>query len=139
MAGGGGGGRTAGGRKKANIQIVPLIDVIFFLLATFIMYSMSMSKNMGVNVQLPGASTSTKQASTDDALTVSVMAKGEIFFNKDKINMQQLPFRISSFKAQHKEPKVIVNADEAAEMGAVLKVIDEIKAQGITKVGFATK
>jgi biopolymer transport protein ExbD len=136
---GGGGGRTAGGRKKANIQIVPLIDVIFFLLATFIMYTMSMSKNMGVNVQLPGASTSTKQASTDDALTISVLKKGELFFNKDKITIQQLPFRLQSFKAQHKEPKVIVNSDEDAEMRNVISVIDEVKAAGIMKVGFATK
>lgn len=136
---GGGGGRTAGGSKKANIPIVPLIDVVFFLLATFIMYAMSMSKNMGVPVQLPGASTSQKQDSSDDALSISVMPKGELFFNKDKINMQQLAFRVTSFKAQHKEPKVIVNADEAANMGLVVKVIDELKSQGITKVGFATK
>jgi biopolymer transport protein ExbD len=136
---GGGGGRSAGGRKKANIQIIPLIDVVFFLLATFVMYAMSMSKNMGVNVQLPGASTSTKQASTDDALTISVLKKGELFFNKDKITIQQLPFRLQSFKAQHKEPKVIVNADEGAEMRNVLAAIDEVKAAGITKVGFATK
>jgi len=136
---GGGGGRSIGGKKKANIPIIPLIDVVFFLLATFIMYTMTMSKNMGVNVQLPGASTSSKQESGDDSLTISVQPKGEIFFNKDKINMQQLPFRIQSFKTQHKEPKVIVNSDEAAEMKHVIAVIDEIKAQGITKVGFATK
>lgn len=136
---GGGGGRSAGGRKKANIQIVPLIDVVFFLLATFIMYTMSMSKNMGVNVQLPGANSSTKQASTDDALTISVLKKGELFFNKDKITIQQLPFRLQSFKTQHKEPKVIVNSDEAAEMKDVIRVIDEVKAMGITKVGFATR
>jgi biopolymer transport protein ExbD len=136
---GGGGGRTAGGRKKANIQIVPLIDVIFFLLATFIMYTMTMSKNMGVPVQLPGASTSTKQDSSDDALTITVQPKGELFFNKEKITIQQLPFRIQTFKAAHKEPKIIVNSDESAEMRHVIQVIDEIKAQGITKVGFATK
>jgi biopolymer transport protein ExbD len=136
---GGGGGRTAGGSKKANIPIVPLIDVVFFLLATFIMYAMSMSKNMGVPVQLPGASTSQKQDSSDDALSITVMPKGELFFNKDKITLQQLSFRVSSFKTQHKEPKVIVNADDAANMGLVVKVIDELKSQGITKVGFATK
>lgn len=136
---GGGGGRTAGGRKKANIQIVPLIDVVFFLLATFIMYTLSMSKNMGVNVQLPGSSTSSKQASTEDALTISVLKKGELFFNKDKITIQQLPFRLQPFKAQHKEPKVIVNSDEDAEMRNVINVIDEVKAAGIMKVGFATK
>ena len=136
---GGGGGRSAGGKKKANIPIIPLIDVVFFLLATFIMYTMSMSKNMGVPVQLPGASTASKQDSSDDALTISVQPKGELFFNKDKINLQQLPFRLQSFKAAHKEPKIIVNSDEAAEMRHVIAVIDEIKSQGITKVGFATK
>jgi biopolymer transport protein ExbD len=56
MAGGGGGMRR-GKKKGARIEIIPLIDIIFFLLATFIMVSLSMSKNQGVQVALPGATT----------------------------------------------------------------------------------
>ena len=51
---GGGGGVSRGGRKKARIEIIPLIDIMFFLLATFVMVSLSMVKNEGVSVMLPG-------------------------------------------------------------------------------------
>ena len=54
MAGGGGGGGR-GKRKKARLEIIPLIDIIFFLLATFVMVSLSMTKNQGVQVALPTA------------------------------------------------------------------------------------
>ena len=50
------GGRRKGKRKSARIEIIPLIDIIFFLLATFIMVSLSMTKNQGVQVALPTAS-----------------------------------------------------------------------------------
>ena len=83
MAGGGGGGGGPG--KKARIEIIPLIDIIFFLLATFIMVSLSMSKNQGVNVALPGASTAQSlgdQSEMEKAVTLSVNDKGELFFNK---------------------------------------------------------
>ena len=48
-------------RKKARIEIIPLIDIMFFLLATFVMVSMSMVKNQGIAVNLPKASTSAAQ------------------------------------------------------------------------------
>ena len=52
-----GGAVSQGGRKRARIEIIPLIDIIFFLLATFIMVSLSMTKNQGVQVALPTAGT----------------------------------------------------------------------------------
>ncbi len=50
---GGGGGTGPGGTKKARIEIIPLIDVIFFLLATFVLFTLSLNKSNGLNVQLP--------------------------------------------------------------------------------------
>ncbi|MGH9797690.1 MAG: ExbD/TolR family protein, partial [Candidatus Polarisedimenticolia bacterium] len=70
--------------KRARIEIIPLIDIIFFLLATFIMVSLSMTKNQGVQVALPTASTAASlgdQAELEKALTLSVNDKGEVFFN----------------------------------------------------------
>jgi biopolymer transport protein ExbD len=139
MAGGSSGGRGPG--KKARIEIIPLIDIIFFLLATFIMVSLSMSKNQGVTVALPTASTARSQgdqAQMDKSVTLSVTEKGEVFFNKEKITMAQLPMRLKAYKATTKEPRVIINSDAAAGFKNVVGVLDEVRKQGIAKVGIAT-
>ena len=140
MAGGGGGMRR-GKKKSARIEIIPLIDIIFFLLATFIMVSLSMSKNQGVQVALPGATTAQslgEQSELDKAVTISVNDKGEIFFNKDKISLAQLPMKLQTYKVVAKDPKVIINSDGNADFKFVVSVLDEVRKIGIAKVGINT-
>ena len=135
-------GATArGGRKSARIEIIPLIDIIFFLLATFIMVSLSMTKNQGVQVALPPAATASSlgdQSELDKAVTLSVNGKGEVFYNKEKISISQLPLRLQTLKATSKEPKVIINSDAGADFKHVVAVLDEVRKIGITKVGINT-
>ena len=110
---------SGGGRKRARIEIIPLIDIIFFLLATFIMVSLSMTKNQGVAVALPTAATSQKlseQQDQDKTLTLSVQA----------------------FKTSNKDPKVIINSDGSADFKHVVAVLDEVRKTGIGKVGINT-
>ena len=137
----GGGRRRRGKGKSARIEIIPLIDIIFFLLATFIMVSLSMSKNQGVQVALPGASTAQSlgdQSEMEKAVTISVSEKGEIFFNKEKIQASQLPLKLQTYKMTAKDPKVIVNSDGAADFKHVVAVLDEARKIGIAKVGINT-
>jgi biopolymer transport protein ExbD len=126
------------GHKKARIEIVPLIDVVFFLLATFVMVSLSMTRNQGMQVQLPSASTSQSSPDSEKALTLTVMDNGEIFYNKEKITAAQLPFKLQSFKAGAKDPKVVVNAASDADFKQVVAVLDEARKIGISKVGIST-
>ena len=139
MHGGGGGGA---GKKRARIEIIPLIDIIFFLLATFIMVSLSMSKNQGVQVQLPTAGTAASlgdQQELDKTITLSVNPKGEVFWNKEKITIAQLPLRLQTLKATSKDPKVIINSDGTADFKNVVAVLDEVRKIGIGKVGINTE
>ena len=134
---GGGGGRG----KRARIEIIPLIDIIFFLLATFIMVSLSMTKNQGINVALPTAASAASLGDSqemDKALTLSVNEKGEVFFNKEKITIAQLPLRLEAWKPTVKEPKVIVNGDASVDFKFVVAVIDEAKRAGIGSVSLNT-
>ncbi|HTF88035.1 MAG TPA: biopolymer transporter ExbD [Planctomycetota bacterium] len=131
----------SGHGKRARIEIVPLIDIMFFLLATFIMVSLSMTKNQGVQVALPTASTAQSlgdQSELDKAVTLSVNGKGEIFYNKDKITIAQLPMRLQTLKATSKDPKVIINSDAGADFKHVVAVLDEVRRIGIAKVGINT-
>ena len=124
--------------KRAKIEIVPLIDVVFFLLATFVMVSLSMTRNQGMQVQLPTASTAGKQDESDKAVTLTVMENGEVFFNKDKITMAQLPFKLQTLKTSQKDPKVILNAAAEADFKLVVNVLDETRKVGISMVGNST-
>jgi len=133
------GGSSEGGR--ARIEIIPLIDIIFFLLATFVMVSLSMTKNQGVSVSLPSAasaSTLMDQQQQSKAVTLGVNEKGDVFFNKEKITLQQLPFRLQTFKLVEKDPKIIINGDASADFKVVVAVLDEVRKMGITKVGIST-
>lgn len=124
--------------KRAKIEIVPLIDVVFFLLATFVMVSLSMTRNQGMQVQLPQATQAEKQSSDNETVTLTVMENGEVFFNKEKISMQQLPFKLQSMKGSMSDPKVVLNAAAGANFKLVVGVLDETRKVGITKVGIST-
>ena len=135
------GSSATGGRKRARIEIIPLIDIIFFLLATFIMVSLSMSKNQGVQVALPSASSAASlgdQSELDKAVTLSVDDKGEVFWNKEKIALAQLPLRLQTLKSSSKDPRVIINSDASSSFKYVVAVLDEVRKIGIGKVGINT-
>jgi biopolymer transport protein ExbD len=135
-------GSSHGGRKRARIEIIPLIDIMFFLLATFIMVSLSMTKNQGVDVALPTAGTA---APLDDphehekAVTLSVNEQGDVFYNKEKITLAQLPVRLQTLKSSTKDPKVILNSDGGADFEFVVGVLDEVRRAGIGTVGINTE
>jgi len=134
------GGRGKG--KKARIEIIPLIDIIFFLLATFIMVSLSMTKNQGVQVALPTAGSAASlgdQQEMEKALTLSVNEKGDVFYNKEKITIAQLPMKLQTFKATAKDPKILINSDQGADFKHVVAVLDEVRRIGIAKVGINTE
>jgi biopolymer transport protein ExbD len=100
-----------------------------------------MSKNQGVQVALPGATTAQslgEQSELDKAVTISVNEKGEIFFNKDKISLAQLPMKLQTYKVVAKDPKVIINSDGNADFKFVVSVLDEVRKIGIAKVGINT-
>ena len=135
------GSSGAGYAKRARIEIIPLIDIIFFLLATFIMVSLSMTKNQGVQVALPTASSAASlgdQKEMDKTVTLSITAKGDVFYNKEKITIAQLPLKLQTLKSSTKEPKVIINGDAGADFKNVVAVLDECRKIGIAKVGMNT-
>ena len=135
-------GSSVGGRtKRARIEIIPLIDIIFFLLATFVMVSLSMTKNQGVQVALPAAAAAESLGnpqSKDETVTLSVNGTGEVFFNKEKTTLAQLPLRLQTLKSSSRDPRVVINGDSKADFKTVVAVLDEVRKIGIAKVGIAT-
>ena len=126
-------------KRKARIEIIPLIDIVFFLLATFVMLSLSMVKNLGVDVNLPSATTSSKQVNSNQYTSITVTDKGEIYFNKEKISAAELPVRLGQLKKINNDPTIVLNGDEKASYGRAIFVLDEARRIGIKKIALETK
>lgn len=125
-------------KKRARIEIIPLIDIIFFLLATFIMVSLSMVKNKGIPVNLPVASTTQPQDRKDFA-SITLTEKGEVYFNKAMVTPAELEASLKDLLAQNPEPKVFINGDSKAEFGKAVEALDVVRRLGITKIAIETK
>jgi biopolymer transport protein ExbD len=125
-------------KRRARIEIIPLIDIIFFLLATFVMVSLSMVKNRGIHVNLPSAATGTPQEPGEFA-TISIDAAGGLFFNKQAVTAAQLGEDLKQLVATDADPRVFINGDAKADFGAAIAVLDEVRSLGISKVAIETQ
>ena len=125
-------------KKRARIEIVPLIDIVFFLLATFVMVSLAMVKNQGVDVKLPAATTAVNQ-STSPVLTITVKKDGSYFLDKTPITLPDLIVTLQQHVARNPEVQVMIKGDEKAGFGKAIAVLDSVRAVGITKVSIRTR
>jgi biopolymer transport protein ExbD len=125
-------------KRHARIEIIPLIDIMFFLLATFVMVSLSMVKNKGIPVILPAASTSAEQDHKDHVV-VSVTETGQLYLDKRELSQEQLVAELRKLKEQNPELRVFINGDENARLGLAIAVLDETRKLGISKVAFETR
>ena len=124
-------------RKKARIEIIPMIDTMFFLLVFFMIATLSMTLQKGLPVNLPKASSSTDDLPEQVTLTIS--HKGDLFFNKDAVTIPELETRLQGLLYYGEEPAVVINADEAVSHGRVIEVMDTVRNAGILNMSIATK
>jgi biopolymer transport protein ExbD len=133
------GGTTSDGKKKARIEIIPLIDVIFFLLATFVLFTLSLNKSNGVaGINLPAAE-SGESRDPAGTVTISVTEAGTIAWNKDYISLAEFIDRLRTFKTAEPEGRILINGDEGALFNAALYVFDEARKTGFQKIFSETK
>ena len=131
------GGSSRGPGKKARIEIIPLIDIIFFLLATFVMVSLSMVKNRGLPVNLPAASTGAPQ-DRKNFISITVTEDDEILFNEQKVSLSELAGHLRGLKSTNADPRIFINGDERASLGRAIEILNETRKLGILKVAFET-
>jgi len=126
-------------RKKARIEIIPLIDVIFFLLATFVLFTLSLNRIQSVPVDLPVANPNPSPPEKDESVTIQVSADDSLFWNREPMEMADLPSRITAYKTQVQDPRILIAGDEKARFGATVQVLDEVRKAGILKFSVETR
>jgi biopolymer transport protein ExbD len=125
-------------RKQARIEIIPLIDVIFFLLATFVLFTLSLNRIQSIPVDLPSGKPPSGQQ-PEEPTTIQVSEAGSLFWNREPIDMVELPARIAQYKSSTEDPKILIAGDEKARFGTTVLVLDEIRRAGITKFSVETR
>jgi biopolymer transport protein ExbD len=123
---------NSSGPRKARIEIIPLIDVIFFLLATFVLFTLSLNKIQSVPVDLPQASAHARLNSEDDTVVLQLSETGSAFWNREPISSADIPRRLLDYKASSPSPRVLVSGDDKASYGDTVRALDEVRKAGIT-------
>jgi biopolymer transport protein ExbD len=129
---------TQGGRKRARIEIIPLIDIMFFLLASFMLVSLNLASAKSVKVSLPVAQTGDPE-NKPDTISISIDASGGIYLDKRPIGSNELQAELASRHALDSKARVVISGDTNARHGAIIAVLDRVRSAGIQTVAFSTR
>lgn len=120
-----------------QINIVPMIDVVFAILTFLIVSSMSLSKSEGLPVNLPKAGTSQVQDSPAK-ITVTIDAQGKLMVDKKSVNLDQIESTVRQVMGSSQTSLIVLNADKSVNHGNVVEVMDRLRRIKGAKLGIAT-
>ena len=124
-------------RRRTRIVIIPLIDIMFFLLASFMMISLQMSRTANIRVDLPAA-TQARQDYKPDMINIAVDKAGAVWLEKKEISFAELGLVLSNrFRADTNLP-VYISGDQDTLHGDMANVYQAVRAAGVQKIAFMT-
>jgi biopolymer transport protein ExbD len=122
--------------KKARIEIIPMIDTVFFLLVFFMMASLSMTVYRGMSLSLPKAASGEPR---QDRVSVSVTRDGVIYLDRDQVEPAQLAENLRALHEKDPEVVVVVSADGDVTHRRVVEAMDAARLAGISKMAIAVQ
>jgi biopolymer transport protein ExbD len=122
--------------KKARIEIIPLIDIMFFLLASFMMASLTMIRMQSIKMDLPTATMASRDFKPD-IVNIAVDKAGDVYIEKKAVTTAQLQNVLSNAFHKNTNVPVYISGDKDATHGSVIRVLDLVRREGIQKVSFA--
>ncbi len=122
-------------KKRARIEIIPLIDIMFFLLASFMMVSLSQTHMKGIRVNLPAAMVP-PPSDVKDSVSIKVMEGDAVFFDNVLVPHDEVMPRLYALHQQNPNIKVSISGGMMALHGDVIEVLDMVRRADITKVGY---
>ena len=123
-------------RKHSRIEIIPLIDIMFFLLASFMMVSLNLDRTQNIKVNLPPAQDA-QHDFNPNLLNIAVDQSGKVWLQKKEISLADLELAVSNrFRVDTNVP-VYISGDRATLHGAMADVYQVVRAAGVQKVAFA--
>ena len=123
--------------NKPKLMIIPMIDIIFFLLVFFMMSMLSMVVQKSIPVNLPAAQTTKVDLQRKVPITVTV--DGSVFVDQKSMSLEQMVSYLKAEQAKGNEVTILLRADTAAQYGMFVQVLDTLKHNNITKIAIATE
>ncbi|MCG6136338.1 MAG: biopolymer transporter ExbD [Nostoc sp. LLA-1] len=122
----------------AQINILPMIDVIFAILTFFIMSTLFLTRSEGLPVNLPSATTATQQQ-IPTRITITVDEKGAMSVNREPSTVNALAEQLRTLIGSNSEALVIINADEKVGHGQVVTIMDQVRQVKGAKLAISTQ
>jgi biopolymer transport protein ExbD len=130
--------KTGYENRKARVEMLPLIDVVFLLLVFFIYAMLSMVLHHGLKVDLPKAGSS--QLDSRDYLNITITAENKILFGKTETTLDTLvPLVTAQLEEKGTDTPLFIEGDQAADLGIAITILDHLQKAGIEKVSFTCK
>jgi biopolymer transport protein ExbD len=123
--------------KKGKIEIIPMIDVMFFLLATFILASIAMQKYQGVAVNLNKGSAENINEQ-QQSITISITHDNLVYINKNQVLLSEVANNLEKL-INDKNNNILIASDENSKQGVVMQAMLEAKKAGVKKFSFIVK
>lgn len=124
--------------KKARIEIIPLIDIMFFLLASFMMVSLSQVHLKGIKVNLPTGLTGDTQTKRE-YVSLSVDKDGQIYFDQTKVEPNEVYQKLVEVHKNSPGAKIFIRGDRDTYHGDIIRLIEQVRAAGIYRIAFEIK
>jgi biopolymer transport protein ExbD len=124
-------------KRRSRIVIIPLIDIMFFLLASFMMVSLQMSRTENIKVHLP-AESQARQDYKPDMVNIAVDKSGAVWLEKKEISLAELGLVLSNRFAANQNLPVYISGDRDTLHGDMVKVYQTVRAAGVQNVAFIT-
>jgi biopolymer transport protein ExbD len=136
MGMGGGGTR---GTVTSDINVTPMADVMLVLLIIFMVVTPMLQKGVSVDMVKTKNPSEMTEADTEDSVLVAVSRDGKYYLNQDRVNIDDLTLKVSDQLSNRLDKMVFVKGDYRAKYGDVVKVVDNLRAAGVDKIGLLTE
>ena len=130
--------RNEGAKINSDINVTPMVDVMLVLLIIFMVVTPMLQHGVSVDMAQVNNPEQMPDADKEDALLVSVMRNGDVFFGTDKITVDNLTTKVKDRLANKADKRVYVKADARAHFGNVVQVVDSVRAAGVDDLGLLT-
>ena len=131
--------RDDGAKVNSDINVTPMVDVMLVLLIIFMVITPMLQKGISVDMAKVNNPTPMQDADKEDALLVSIMRNGDVFFGSDKIAVDGLTGKVKDRLTNKTSKIVYVKADARAHFGNVVQVVDAVRAAGVDDLGLLTE
>lgn len=123
--------------KEPKLMIIPMIDIIFFLLVFFMISTLYTVNQRNISIELP--QTSSQEMRLEGALSIMVLSNGNVIIDGEETPLEGLQEKIKAVLLENPQTAFVLHSDAAAPYGTVVEALDELKLAGVSKLAIATK